>query len=108
MPDSETTQAPPAPLDAVVLRLRDLLEADTARVSSPLGPRMFLVIGHRRSTRDDPGHWEDADGNRMLDWEYVDEKVVASGETEEELIASAQEYQRLFGMTMADYLDSLV
>lgn len=92
------------PMQAVVLRLRELLGADTARISSPLGGRMFLIIGHRRNTKEDPGRWEDGAGNRWPDWDYVAEKVVAAGDTEAELIASAHDYKRLCGMTMAEHL----
>lgn len=83
-----------------------IIECDTARIKKFdewLGGKMFLIIGFNRNTKDDPGQWSDENGN-LKDWDYVEEKIVASGKTESELIESAEEYQRLCGMTMEEYL----
>ena len=69
-----------------------IIECDTARISKY--DKLFLIIGFNKNTKDDPGQWVDENGNKK-DWDYVQEKVVANGETEEELIKSAEEYQRL-------------
>jgi len=78
-----------------------MFKCDTARIVH-VGNRMFLLIGHRRSTKDDPGQWER--NGEPWDFEYVAEKVIASGGNEAELLASAKEYKRLCGMTMEQYL----
>lgn len=81
-----------------------MFQCDTARIIQS-GRRMFLIIGHRRSTKDDAGQWER--NGEPYDFEYVAEQVVASGDTEAELLASAKEYKRLLGMTMEQYLVEL-
>ena len=48
----------------------------------------------------------DENGNRR-DWDYVQEQVIASGDTEAELVASAKHYKKLCGMSMEQYLRSL-
>ncbi len=88
-------------VDALVRRCREIIDCDTARISTPCG-KMFLVIGFKRNTKDDDGQWF-KDGERC-DFDYIAEKTVASGDTEEELLASVREYKRLCGMTMVEYL----
>ena len=67
---------------------------------------MFLIIGFNRNTKDDEGQWVDENGVRK-DWDYVQESVIASGFTEDELIASTVEYVRLCGMTWEEYFADL-
>ncbi len=82
----------------------EIVECDTARIRKfESDGILFLIIGFNRNTKDDEGQWTDEHGNPK-DWDYVEEKTVASGKTEEELIESAKEYQRLCGMTMFEYL----
>lgn len=88
-------------LDRLVMRCREIIECDTARISTPAG-KMFLVIGFNRNTK---GQW--MMNGEPYDFDYVAEKVVASGETEEELLASAREYKRRCGMTTEEYLREL-
>ncbi len=76
---------------------RKLFACDTARIwQASHGGKMFLIIGHKRHTKDDAGQW--MRNGEPIDFEYVAERVVASGETESELRASANEYKRLLGM----------
>lgn len=84
-----------------------IVECDTARIRKfELDGMLFLIIGFNRNTKDDPGQWcSDALGeNPIPDWDYVEEKVVASGYTELGLIESAKEYKRLCGLKMSEYL----
>lgn len=88
-------------------RCREIVECDTARISRPLvDGRMYLIIGFNRNTKDDSGQYVDENGVRK-DFNYVQESVVASGFTEEELITSVKEYVRLSGMTWEDYFGSI-
>lgn len=89
----------------LVRRFVRMFKCDTARITSHLG-KHFLIIGHNRNTKDDPGVWTDGNGNRR-DWDYVKEQVIASGGTEAELVASAKHYKKLCGMSMEEYLRSL-
>lgn len=88
----------------LVRRFIRMFKCDTARITSPLG-KHFLIIGHNRNTKDDPGVWMDEHGNRK-DWDYVQEQVAASGDTDAELVASAKRYKQLCGMSMEQYLRS--
>lgn len=66
---------------------------DSARVVNFPGDRMFLILGHKRHTKDDAGQWFKND--EPFDFEYLEEKVIANGRTESELIQSARTYKRL-------------
>ena len=91
-------------------KCREIVECDIARISK-LGDKLFLIIGFNRSTKDDEGQWyehfQDKDGeyrHKPRDWDYVAERVVASGKTEVELIVSTEEYKRLCEMTIWEFL----
>ncbi len=89
-------------------KCKQLIECDTARISKY--DKMYLIIGFNRNTKNDPGQWiqQFNDGTQTeKDWNYVQEKVVASGKTEDELIESAKEYARLCTITMTEYLQEL-
>lgn len=107
VPVSSRAKRPVSDRSAALCRwFARLLKSDSARICRPGGGDMFLIIGYRRNTRDDPGVWVDGDGLRK-DWDYTQEATVASGRTVRELIASAKHYQRLTGMTMLEYLREL-
>ena len=90
--------------ERLVMRCRGIIKCDTARITKPC-KRMYLVIGFNRNTRGDEGQW--IKNGKSYDFDYVAETTVASGETREELIASAREYKRLCDITMEDYLKDL-
>lgn len=69
---------------------------------------LFLVLGWNASTRDDKTAQWFNEKNEPVDFEYVREQTVASGATVEELIKSAEEYKRLLGLNMANYLKELM
>lgn len=77
---------------------------DAVRLSDISG-KLFLIIGTKRSTKDDPGQWYR--NGEPIDFSYVTEKVIASGNTFSELLKSAREYKRLCGMTMGQYLSQV-
>lgn len=81
------------------------LECDSARISEA-GNKLFLIVGHKKHTKDGAGQWY-ANGE-PVDWEYLDEKVVASGQTLAKLIESATEYKRLKSVKMEDYFAELI
>lgn len=86
----------------LLARCRRLVPCDTARISRP-GGRLFLIIGFDRHTKDDKRSQCYRNGE-PYDYPYVEEHVIASGATEEELLVSVREYRRLQGMTMEEYL----
>ena len=77
------------------------VKCDTARISKPCD-KMYLIIGFNRNTKDDEGVWVNQN-NQRIDFDYVQESVVASGHTKKELIESTKEYQRLCGITWEQY-----
>jgi hypothetical protein len=83
-------------------RFARLLKADTARISKFESGQMFLIIGFKRNTKDDHGHWYK--NGKPIHFDYVAEHCVASGKTMRELEASAREYKRLQSITMEEYL----
>jgi len=88
--------------EELIAECRKYVKCDTARISQP-GDKMYFIIGFNKNTRDDV-HSVTFKNNERFDFEYVQEQVIASGNTEEELIQSVKEYQRLLGMTMEQYL----
>lgn len=89
----------------IIRQCREIIECDTARITTPCG-RLFLIIGFNRNTKDDEGqHFKN---DEPWDFDYVRERVVASGDTEEELLASAREYKRICGISMEEYLSEFV
>lgn len=66
----------------------------------------FLIIGRRRSTRQDgregKGIWY-RDG-KPHHFYYLEESIVGSGATLDEVKASAKEFKRLAGMSMNEWL----
>lgn len=66
---------------------------------------MFVVAGWDRNTKDDLGQWF-CDG-KAVDFSYLEERCIASGRTEDELIASVEHYKKLLNMTWDDYFKSL-
>ncbi len=92
--------------EKLIAQCREIIKCDTARISKPC-ETMFLIIGFNRNTKDDIGEvWINQD-NKRIDFDYVQESVVASGKTSKELIASAKEYQRLCGITWEQYFKEL-
>ena len=74
-------------------RYRKMFNCDTARIPKVMG-MMFLIIGEKRNTRDDPGgRWYKND--KPFDFAYVQERVIASGKTHAELLRSARTYKQL-------------
>ena len=91
----------------LVEKCKEIVTCDTARISKPLEDgKMFLIIGFNRNTKNEEGQWVDENGVRK-DWDYVQESVIASGFTEDELITSTKEYVRLCGMTWEEYFADL-
>ncbi len=68
-----------------------------------LGGKLWLRTCWNRNTTDDSGQWVDETGARR-NWDYVHREVVASGDDEAALWKDAQEYHRMLGMTMEEYL----
>ena len=88
----------------LINKCREIVKCDTARISKP-GDRMFLIIGFNRNTKDDPGQF--IKNGEPYDFDYVQETVIASGDTEAELIVNVKEYQRLCGITWEQYFKEL-
>jgi hypothetical protein len=77
----------------LVEELRALFSADEARITSPCGT-LFLILMTRRNTKENKTSAWYRDGQRF-DFDYLEQRVVASGHTVDELRASATEYKGL-------------
>ncbi len=82
-----------------------IVGCEKGRISKPLG-RMFFIAGDKRSTKDDPG--QIFRNGKPYDFVYIDERVVASGDTYDELIANVKEYKRLCGISWEQYFNELI
>lgn len=83
-----------------LLRLaRKWMRKDFARISCPGGEKMFLIVGDVKNTKDGSGQWYNQDGEK-LDWDYIDEHVVASGCNTKELISDMRKYKRLNALSL--------
>lgn len=88
-------------MEQLAIQCHDIVPCDTARISVA-GGKMFLVIGEKRNTKDDSSQWYK--DNEPYDFDYIAERTVASGETVEQLLASAYEYVRVSKMSMEEFL----
>lgn len=88
----------------LIEKCKEIVKCDTARISKPLD-RMFFIIGFNRNTKDDPGQF--IKNGEPYDFDYVQENVIASGYSDDELIENVKEYQRLCGITWEQYFQEL-
>lgn len=81
-------------------------DADEIRISR-FFDTMFALVGNEVSTEDGPGQWVDKrrEGpDKEVDFEYLKETLVASGDTVQELWKSTLDYRRIEPMTQEEYL----
>jgi hypothetical protein len=95
------------PKDSVENRLialaKKLFGCDTARLSKPLG-KMFLIVGYAKSTKTSGGTWIRHDGER-IDFDYTEEKCIASGVTVKELAHCMRRYKKLEGLNCLEAIE---
>lgn len=77
-----------------ILLFKRMFHCSHVRISKPTG-HLFLIIGNRRHTSKDDAQW--FKNGEPYDFYYIAEKVIASGKTLRELIASAKTYKKLGG-----------
>ncbi len=90
---------------SLIKKCRKIIKCDSARISRPL-KTMYLIIGFKRNTKDDHTSQYLKNGE-PFDFEYMEERVIAHGNTEEELLASVKEYKRLCGITWEEYFKEI-
>jgi hypothetical protein len=96
----------PLPRNQVILLgryFRLMFKCDNARLISPLKDKIFLILGKKRNTKEDKGTWKDHNGN-ILNWDYLVETTIASGNNIDELISNAKRYKSLKGKTALDLI----
>lgn len=64
---------------------------------------MFLIIGFKKHTKDNPNIITYKNG-KPFEYEYIEEKCIASGNNKEELIKDVKEYVRISKMNTIQYL----
>lgn len=82
---------------------RIIFKCDNVRFISPLKNKIFLVLGKKRSTKEDKGTWVNQNGE-VQNWDYLVETTVASGHNIAELIANAKRYKSLEGKKAIDLI----
>lgn len=90
--------------EKLIEKCKSIIKFDVARICQPM-KRMYLIIGFNRNTKDYSGQW--IKNGEPINFDYVEEKVVASGDTCEELIASVKEYKRLSKMSWEEYFKTV-
>ena len=85
-------------MDDLLEKCKQLLGCDEARISKPRN-KMFLIVRNWKNTEDDMGSYWINEKEERIDFKYLEEKVVASGNTEEELLESVYEYKRFCDMS---------
>ena len=89
----------------LIERCKAIVEFDVARISHPMGT-MYLIIGFWKNTKEDKSsQW--LKNGEPINFDYVEEKIIASGKTDEELIASVEEYKRLSKMSWEEYFKTV-
>lgn len=97
----------PLRVEQVLLRyFRKMFRADGARLSCPLGEKIFLIIGAKRNTKMDKGQWVSEKGD-AIHWDYLAETCIASGDDVGGLVESARHYKFLKGKTGRWFLEEL-
>jgi len=87
-------------------KLKRILKCDTIRISAPLKKRKFVIIGFNKNTAaDKTSYW--SDGNKRIDFDFVEEHTVASGNNQKEILKSAREYVRLSKLSWFEYFEEL-
>lgn len=90
--------------DRALRRLRYIFpDADNIRISDPR-QTIFAIVGDEtigRCVKKEKG----SDTYEEVDFEYVDERIVASGDTVVELVESALKYKRVESMSHKEYLE---
>ena len=67
----------------IIQKTKKMLQCDSARIRS-FEDKHFMIIGYKKHTKDEPGQWVN-EKNESVDFEYLDEKVIASGKNMDEL-----------------------
>lgn len=73
-------------------QIKDIFQCDSVRISKPLD-KMFLIIGFRKNTADNEGQWYR--NGEPIDFDYIEEQVIANGDNFTELLESAKHYKKL-------------
>lgn len=83
-------------------KFKKMFKCDTVRISKVID-RLFLIIGFKKHTKNDKNSfYSDENGNR-IDFEYVEEKCIASGKNEKQLMESAKYYKKLLKIDWKTY-----
>lgn len=78
-------------------------DADAVRIVD-LSGKLFLILGKKKNTQKDTGgEWRDGKG-RVLHFDYMQETTVASGDSLERLVASAEFYRDCDKKKLSDYV----
>lgn len=83
-----------------------LLGCDVGRITRPCGV-LFFIMGKKRSTKE-PGFGQWKRNGVDVDFDFVEEACVASGNNLKELWSSIEHYHKLSKITTEELLQSLI
>lgn len=84
-----------------------IVGCETGRISNPCDT-LFFITGTSRSTKDINDSWWSDETGKRIDFDYVEEHVIASGRTPRKLLASVREYVKTSKMTAAESVTYLM
>lgn len=87
-------------------KLDILIPSDRSRITE-VSNQLFYIIGFKKNTINDihEGFWVKDD--EIIHFDYFNEKIIASGYNDNELIESVKEYIRLSAITWEEYFKDL-
>ena len=98
-----------SPFSELVTELKGLLKVDSVRIVL-IGNSYWLIIGQYQTTLANQDYYWTLStelNSARIDFDYLSEKVICSGETLDELRLNAIEYQRINQLSIKEYLKEL-
>lgn len=93
-------------LEKLAQKCKKYISCDVAWISKPLNDgKMFFIIGFNKNTEWEKDTITTNEKGEKINYDYVQEKVVASGYNEKELIKSIKEYVKLSKMSWEEYFE---
>ena len=86
-------------------KYKDIIGYDTARIEK-VNDKLFFIIGYNKNTKSDK--YKCFKNGKQWDYDYCDEKVIASGTTNADLEHDLQEYIRISRLSQTDWIKEIL
>lgn len=73
-------------------------------IISHVGNKLFCITEFNKNTKDDKDSICINEKGEVMNYDYKESKIIASGENEEELVNSIKKYIEISNMTMDEYI----